>query len=68
MIQVDPRAIIAKSASLIRLDGPYKSLDVSPYLNVCAALGLYKGDGKTPDCADVLRTIIRLAVLAERGQ
>ena len=53
---------------MIRKDGPYKSLNASPYLNICHALGIEMGKWNLPDCADVLRAIIRLAHMAERGQ
>lgn len=68
MMQVDTRKIIDTSVDLIKSDGPYKSLNASPYLALCRALGVYGGDGVIPDCADALRAIVRLAVLAERGE
>ncbi len=47
----------------------YKSLNASPYLNICYALGIKRGKWEgLPDCADVLRAIIRLDHMAERGQ
>ena len=54
---------------MIREDGPYKSLNASPYLNICYALGIKRGKWEDlPDCAYVLRAIIRLAHMAERGK
>lgn len=67
-MRVDTQGIINECVDLIHDDGPYKSLNATPYLAVCRALGAYKGDGNIPDCADVLRVIVRLAVLAERGR
>ena len=68
MERIDTGKVIERCVDMIRRDGPYKSLNASPYLALCRALGVYDGDGVIPDCADALRAIVRLAVLAERGQ
>lgn len=68
MARIDTDAIIERCVSMIRKDGPYKSLNASGYLNVCYALGIERKGTTLPDCADVLRTIVRLAKMAERGE
>lgn len=68
MTRIDTDAIIERCVSMIRKDGPYKSLNASSYLNVCYALGIERKGMTPPDCADVLRTIVRLAKLAEGGE
>ena len=69
MERIDTGKVIERCVDMIRGDGPYKILNASPYLNICHALGIKRGkwDG-LPDCADVLRTIIRLAHMVERGK
>lgn len=68
MERIDTGKVIQRCVDMIRKDGPYKSLNASPYLNICHALGIERGKWNSPDCADVLRAIIRLAHMAERGQ
>lgn len=68
MEHIDTVKIIERCVDMIRRDGPYKSLNASPYLNICHALGIESGKWGSPDCADVLRAIIRLAHMAERGR
>lgn len=66
MERIDTAKIIERFVDMIRGDGPYKSLSASPHLNICHALGIKRGEWNLPDCADVLRAIIRLAHMAER--
>lgn len=69
MERIDTGKVIERCVDMIREDGLYKSLNASPYLNICHALGIKRGKREDlPDCADVLRAIIRLAHMAERGQ
>ncbi|HJA29474.1 MAG TPA: hypothetical protein IAA15_07920 [Candidatus Olsenella pullicola] len=68
MGRIDTSEIIERCVRLIREDGPYKSLNASPYLSVCHALGVEPDGYKLPDCADVLRVVVRLAKMAERGR
>ena len=68
MGRIDTGKVIERCVDMIRKDGPYKSLNTSPYLTICHALGIESGKWSLPDCADVLRSIIRLAHMAERGQ
>lgn len=69
MERIDTGKVIERCVDMIGRDGPYKSLNASPYLNICHVLGIKSGKWwSLPDCADVLRAIIRLAHMAERGQ
>ena len=68
MERIDTEKVIERCVDMIREDGPYKSLNASPYLNICHALGIERGKWNLPDCADVLRAIIRLAHMSERGE
>ena len=69
MERIDTVKVIERCVDMIRKDGPYKSLNASPYLNICHVLGIKSGKWQDlPDCADVLRAIIRLAHMAERGE
>ena len=68
MERIDIGKVIERCVDMIREDGQYKSLNASPYLNICHALGIEMGKWDLPDCADVLRAIIRLAHMAERSE
>lgn len=68
MERIDTGKVIERCVDMIREDGPYKSLNASPYLSICHALGIERGKWNLPDCVDVLRAIIRLAHMAERGE
>lgn len=52
------REVAARMRELAEKDGPYHSLDASPYCNICAALRIEFDNGRClPHCVDVLRLL-----------
>ena len=71
MKDIDTASIIEAGKWMLAKDGPYKSLNASPFLSVCHVLGV-EPDRESrqliPDCREAIKAILRLAVAVERGR
>ncbi len=55
------REVAARLCGLAESDGPYHSLDASPFVNVCSGLGIeYMSGNQSIHCSDVLLRIADL--------